>query len=173
MPTINLDEILSDAEIGINRAQLFMGFGVNVVEDHQFKSYQLYEHTAYLGLLPTPKDDVELEVWKNEFGKWVVANGLREVTESLNAFLDKVNWVCLLFEILKGKTPQNEADKLHKKYLKMGMEEKISNLELKYGLEIKEKSVLLSINRARNCLTHRRGIVGRKDLLGDAKTMEV
>jgi len=93
--TIDFSQMKDIAYRGVRRAAVFVGLGVNVARDDQFKKYQLSEYSA-LRVMPDDLNDKSIAHIKEEFEKWVILNGVRELVESFGLFLDKVHIGCLL-----------------------------------------------------------------------------
>jgi hypothetical protein len=160
--TIDMPAIKDIAVRGVRRAALFMGLGVNAAKNPDFKQYQLGNLTGMEFIEPITKEEVMNNV-KTEFGRWIVGNGLRELVESFSSFLDQIYSVCLLMDYNTGQIAPDKAQKMVKAFMHDGMEGKLERLKSHLGIEIERLDCLASINQARNCLTHRRGIVGPKD----------
>jgi hypothetical protein len=140
-----------------------MGLGTNCALDSNFKNYSLSNHT-YLDLLGGPLSDAGLKEAKQNFQRWIEGNGLRELNESFTVFLDAIHWACMMIARPGPLSQPFPHVKLQKKFEKAGLDQKLRDLEKDYGVISKYKDGLLTLNRARNCLTHRRGIVGHDDL---------
>ena len=163
--SINLAALREIADKGVRRAGLFMGLGVNAARDPSLKQYGLGGVTGF-ELVPGGADDETLSGYKQEFERWVVGCGLREMMETFGVFLDGAYDVCQLLSE-QGKTATEEMIRRiasdGKKFKGHGLKDKLKTLRAGYGVGVKEQTYLISINKARNCLTHRRGIVGIED----------
>jgi hypothetical protein len=107
---------------------------------------------------------------------WVLANAVRDCAESLSSFLESARNVLAswaLGDLQKVRVIQRndyrqafEADALE--FHELGLPGKILTIRNVYGLAVDEElsEQVLSINAARNCLVHRGGVVGPKDLKG-------
>lgn len=160
---IDFDKIVEIVNLGVRRAAVFMGLGLNAAIDPEFKNYQLTDITA-MSFMP---DDVSEELileFKEEFGNWITLCGLRELIESYAIFLDEIFKVCLQIQNSKELVEPNKIVSYVKHFLRQGIEGKLERLNSLYRVESKYDEYLVSINQARNCLAHRRGIVGKIDL---------
>jgi hypothetical protein len=72
--------------------------------------------------------------------------------------LDALHQVCLA--ISKGTVGQQKA------FEQQGFPNKLNLLDAGFSVGPKHAEYLKSLNKARNCLTHRRGIVGQEDFTG-------
>jgi hypothetical protein len=164
---INLQVLQEIANKGVRRSALFMGLGVNAARSPDLKHYELSGITG-LDLIPAGVDAETLKEFKEEFERWVVGCGLREMIETFSVFLDETYNVCRLFSE-EGNTVTGELAKRiesdNKKFKSYGIKLKMKFLYDGYQVGVKEQTYLTSINQARNCLTHRRGIVGTEDCI--------
>lgn len=124
----------------------------------------------------------ETEEWNStfvhrEFKLWTLTNAFRDVAEAINAMLEDIYAVVLpvrLAEQVSHNGLVTESVWLGKrgelvakpqKFHRGGLLDKFKDLEkLSFSLDPLVKSHALSINNARNCLTHRGGIVGDLDV---------
>jgi hypothetical protein len=153
---INLDKILDVAIRGVRRAAIFMGLGVNAASDTEFTDYQL-THLTKIKIVPDVAPEVVTH-FKDEFKIWIEANGFRELVEAFSKYLDALHQVCLA--ISKGTVGQQKA------FEQQGFPNKLNLLDAGFSVGPKHAEYLKSLNKARNCLTHRRGIVGQEDFTG-------
>ncbi|MDP2604181.1 MAG: hypothetical protein Q8S00_16545 [Deltaproteobacteria bacterium] len=144
-----------------------MGFGVNAALNSEFKEYQL-THITKLQLIPNVEDKT-LAHFKEEFKTWIEANGLRELIETYSVFLDALNEACLLIRgRVDGATLPSLAEK-QQTFKQQGFPNKLNTLRTNYAVGPKHADYVVSLNKARNCLTHRHGIVGKEDVDSDDK----
>jgi len=151
---INFDNILDVAIRGVRRAAIFMGLGVNAAMDTEFTNYQL-THLTKIQLVPDVAPEV-VSHFKDEFKIWIEANGFRELVETFSKYLDSLHQACLV--IAKGK------EKQQKTFEQQGFPNKLNLLDSGFSVGPKYVEYLKTLNKARNCFTHRRGIVGQEDL---------
>ncbi len=140
-----------------------MGFAANMASNPQVRDYDLSHQTKYR-VLPEPADESLIAEYKHNFRAWVISNALREVHESFVEYMEKVNEACLTFQwVAREKTPE-ECDRLQKKFHSAGFPDKLDILRRNFAVTTQHDCGLRSINSTRNCLTHRRGVVGTDDL---------
>lgn len=140
-----------------------MGLGVNAAGSDAIRSVDLSTHTK-LKIVSDPEDDATLREYKEEFQRWVIANGLRELHEGFTEYLERLNQACLTISWLAKRYTSEECDRYHKKFHRDGFPEKFKALRSRFNVSTAHENGLLSLNVARNCHTHRRGIVGNDDL---------
>jgi hypothetical protein len=175
---LDLDKLADIGLKGVRRAAVFMGLGLNAAHDPAFKNYQLSNvpnietNAIRVELIPSNVNDETLSHFKKEFGVWVIANGLREVIERYAAFLDSVHHACLVMACNKQKLKPADPEKLDRSFRFKGIEDKLCELERRFGIKPKHPDYIVSINQARNCLTHRLGQVGLEDCKG-GKALEI
>lgn len=161
---VDFDAILDIAHKGVRRAAVFLGLGLNAANNKNFKEYRLSNITK-IDLVNANADDVAVEGFKAEFAIWLVGNGLRELMETFYVFLDRLFEACVAFRMTKVvDRPCNDDKELLEKFRYAGLAEKLRLFGEEFQMEPTQASYLLSINKARNCLTHRRGIVGKEDI---------
>jgi len=102
----------------------------------------------------------QLDAHKADFGKWVLDNGLRELIEAYAICLDQIHEECLRVDSFFGATVQGTGAAEFQRY---GLYRKLLTLEENFGITTDAKKHLSSLTNARNCLSHRGGVVGRRD----------
>jgi hypothetical protein len=166
---IDLDQVLQIALTGVKRASVFMGLGVNAAINDDFNKYQLSEITS-IQLIPDDLSEETVKHFKEEFRLWVEAGGFRELVDTFINYLDSIYESCLLMKTTQERSLLAKLSKRNLDYRKNGLPNKFKELSEFFGVVPFKESYLLSLNRARNCLTHRRGIVGEDDFLhGDSE----
>lgn len=161
--TIDFSKMKDISYRGIRRAAAFVGLGVNVARDGEFKKYQLSEYST-LEIMPNNLDDKSIAHIKEEFEKWVILNGVRELVESFGLFLDKVHIICLLMATQKKQISSDDAEKFGPAFERKGVEDKLTILRNRFGITSDKEKYFSSINQIRNCITHRKGQIGSEDL---------
>jgi len=164
--TIDFEQMKDIAFRGVRRTAAFMGLGINAARDNQFTKYQL-SNISMIQVIPDQLDDKSIAHIKEEFEKWVILNGLRELVESFGLFLDKVHTACLLMASHKMQISGDDAEKFGPAFERKGVEDKLGTLKIRFGVSSDKAKYFSGINQARNCITHRRGIVGSEDLRGE------
>jgi hypothetical protein len=166
MIRIDLDKLLDRALQGVRRASVFMGLGVNAALDPNFKNYQLSRLTS-IQIVPDDVSDEGLSHFKEEFRLWIEAGGFRELTETFASYLDSLCHTRLVLQAVRRKKSGLSIEEAHAKFRSEGFPKKLNILAQRFQVGPAHRDHLLSLNRARNCLTHRRGIVGVEDTCGE------
>lgn len=161
--TVDLKQIREIALKGIRRTTIFLGLGVNAARDDRFNMYQLPEN-HYLRLVPENESEQQIKSFKDNFEKWIISNGLRELIETFGLFLDKIHQACLWFATNKGRMNPEEANTYRPAFERKGVEEKLKKMRTRFDVQTNKENYFASINQARNCITHRQGRVGPEDL---------
>lgn len=163
---MDLDKIKEIALKGIRRTTIFLGLGVNAARDGKFTKYQLPEN-HYLKMVPENASEEQVTHFKQNFEKWVILNGLRELIETFGLFLDKIHQACLWFATNKAATSSENANTFGPAFERKGVEEKLKTLRTRFDIQTDKEKYFASINQTRNCITHRQGRVGPEDLKGN------
>jgi hypothetical protein len=109
---------------------------------------------------------------KDEFGLWILQNGFRDVVEGLQEFLEEARVVCAALALgprsrapAGWDPPFRRESQAGQAFHFLGLERKLDKLRADYGVGLTDElqRAVLSINQARNCLAHRRGVVGPAD----------
>lgn len=144
------------------RASMLMAYGVNASNLYADINHQL---PGFIQLIDVPKKltPEDRERLKTDFRNWCIGNGFRELIEGMEAFLNALYHVIAPADLyFKGK-PTEKAESAIKKFEHLGVWEKLTELEKRYGFKTGMGHYYESLTQARNCLTHRKGIVGEKD----------
>ena len=168
---ISFPQIKDIAHRGVRRAAVFLGLGINAAESPELKDHNLAHH-SFMRFVPEKVDAPELAAWKKEFGFWIVECGLRELMETFALFLDKIHEACLLMAISKGQIEGHDAQEFDRSFRRKGIKDKLPALRNRFAVTCEHPDELISINQARNCLTHRSGVV-RADDFNDGDRLSV
>jgi hypothetical protein len=168
MPTIDFSLMVQPALLGITRAWVFMGLGVNAALDPDYDKFSLPD-VPYIQLLPDNLPNDTVEGIKREFAVWIVSNGLRELIETWDVFLDRLYHAALSGEYWQQSrhAPSLSPDSFTKRanaFPRKGTSEKLVMLRDQFGISLQFQPEIESIKQARNCLTHRMGVVGPEDV---------
>lgn len=153
---VDFGKIQNVADRGINRAAVFMGFGVNAADDPSLTNYHPRKDTGFQ-LLPESIEESVLSDWKNEFRVWVVGGGFREMVDNICVFLDRIHEVCRLIDLSSSAEILN---KFHRK----GIGGKLLDLNQHLKIGTPNDEQIASFGPIRNCFVHRLGRVGDDDL---------
>lgn len=166
-PRINLDFIPHHIHETISRLIYVTRFGIQSCNEKTH--FNIEDPTSYVLTLPPYRIKHSLQEIKNEYIKWIIKNALCQAIESVNTTFDDVYYICLILKEAKNKVFDIEDNKryfkLKSRFHKKGFPEKIEILQTEFKNDILPISFehMLSINKVRNCLVHRNGIVSEKD----------
>ncbi len=176
MPQVNLNidfnQIREVADKPVKRAAAFMGLGLNAAYDKEFKNYQLAPITQ-IEVIPSNLNSNSISHLKSEFALWIIAGGLNELIEGFESFLERIHLIPLLIKLRNGTLTHLEARKERKKFTYLGLKDKLSLLREKHSLNLEDAPYLESLAFARNCFTHRHGIVSPADLKNGASELTI
>jgi len=159
--TINYNNILNTAEKGVQRAAIFLGLGINASRNPDV-THGLQEHTL-LQFTPDGLDANVVGSYKEEFTKWIIRNGLRELQETFNIFLDQIYEATLKISVSIGNIDQTEKRDLISEFREAAFKDKFHKLIKNFDIKCDNPDYLYTINSARNALTHNLGQVRAKD----------
>lgn len=122
----------------------------------------------------------EREEFFRTYYEWILANGFRDAIEAVNSFLESAYRVLSIWDLVErqdsGKPVAMEEtiDLLvggSGKFHRLGLPDKLQTLKKDYCINLDHDTVeqVLSINAARNCLVHRKGVVGKRDVDADGR----
>lgn len=161
--SLNFAGILEIALKGVRRSSVFLGLGTNAAIDPSYKAYQLTK-LAQIQLIPDDLPTENVEHFKAEFRTWIEANALREAAESFTLFLDGVHRACSIVHAVKNNVRTKELHAKQAKFANEGLPNKLNILDQRFGIRSTGVDHLVLLNRARACLTHRKGRVGPEDV---------
>jgi len=171
--TLNLDSPFGQLQRAVMRMVDLVSFGLSAAEQTELaEPPRLPDVFLQLQLGSRPP----VEKLPAEFGIWILGSGLRDMIEALEPFLEevwKISWALKaqtggpdgpktkdeILEILQ------DLDKGHAEFREFPVAKKLSRLleEEPTLLTREEKIAFFSIIGLRNCLVHRRGVVGNRD----------
>lgn len=124
---------------------------------------------ANIRLHPANNRRLPLEQLKGATVERALRSAFRDVMEGVQLLLDDVRDVLAVWSLRGDITGdqfiqriEKERDRFHRK----GLNEKFEHLTKTYGFSLSNEvvEVLDSLNRARNCVVHRRGVIAKHDL---------
>lgn len=170
--TLNLDHVMDILRKGVRRADVFMGIGLNAATQTPPVSHLLTtEGTYHINLVKGELTQEEQAHVAAEFGKWVRANGLRELIETFSIFSNRL--YLALFLMHQGANHQRKEIVPTARFEQLGIIDKVDVLSELIAVDDGDRRVLRSLNQARNCYAHRQGIVGPRDLDSRTQLMAV
>lgn len=175
---VDLRGILGSAQRDLQRTMNLVSLGLQAaaeVPDFPMEIPNLtfrWEFDSYQNWTPDQK--------VNEWKRWILINGFRDAAEVVNAVLEEVQSV-LAGSSLDPQPDDNSsvpADAWNRptpdrrrEFNALFLPHKIQFLKSKYALSFDEKLVeeVISINKTRNCLVHRSGVVNERDTTEGSK----
>jgi len=180
MPKLELIDPTGFIQGELQKSIDLVSFGLQAAENLKVDSLTI--PGVRFHLTPAQDRSMEVEETRAVFRAWVLGNGLRDCVDAFGPSLEWARKICFLWT-REGEVSVNENGTLHlsafitgkewnEQLLREGAEfefwplrKKLGFLKESYGLNLPATSEsILSISYARNCLTHRRGIVGTEDL---------
>jgi hypothetical protein len=115
---IDLQKLADIAHVGVRRAVLFMGLGLNAINQPGFRDYQLHKLPLQAGQQSFPVDffppdlpDERVATFKQEYSVWIAGCGLRELLEHYALYLDHIHKYGLVVQQATGKLGQRDPEK--------------------------------------------------------------
>ena len=142
--------------VGYRRAAFFMGLGCNAARRDDLIDYHL-DHATKFRLLPESIEPEALKHWKEEFYRWIVTCGFREIVDHTGVFLDQVYEAVSILVDHKRNAPKL------RKFQRGGLKDKVETLRNQYRISCRYPETIASVGLVRNCLVHRLGLVGPED----------
>ncbi len=163
---LDLGAVQGTLQRALQRSVDLVSFGLHAAETAANGSLTL--PGAYFQVAAASNEALNFDQAKQEFPPWLVGHGLRDSIEAVGLFLQEVRLVCAVWSLGNQTTGAawmarmvEEAKKFHHR----GLPDKLTFLEKEYGLTFPPlKEQIFSINGARNCIVHRRGVVHDQDM---------
>jgi hypothetical protein len=171
---VNIDctAVAKIGHVGVKRAALFLGLGLNGVNQPGFKDYELHKLPKGDNLAVVPPDiiargapDHAIERFKGEFSTWVTGCGLREMLEHYGLMLDHMHKYCLLVAQTRNFLDViGDPEKRQFEFARrLGVPDKHDRLRKRFQIEPEFASHVDVLWSARNALSHGLGIVRVED----------
>lgn len=163
---VDLRALLGGLQRSLQRTIDLVSLGLIAVDSAPAGALSLPQ--AFFQFTPAPNQKRTVETAKEEYKSWALCSGLRDCVEAISAFLEEVRTVCAVYS-LKTMEEVRRADwnarmvNEPRKFHRFGLPNKLGHLAETYSLDTDLSEELLSINRARNCLVHRGGVVSERD----------
>ncbi len=146
-----------------------VALGLNVIEQARGEAFSLPETPIVFA--PAANFQPDLEGSKADFKRWMIANGLRDCAEALHAHLEIVFARCLLMKLGAGtgKVPseilEEEYERPRRAFHDGSINKTLRCLEEQFAIAFREDTFrcFKSLNKVRNCLSHRGGVVRKND----------
>jgi len=158
---VDFDELREIVALGVRRASIFMGIGTNAARIDPPISHVLNDQ-ASLTFVDSNFTEENSREFVQEFECWIIANGFRELVETFSHFLSTVYGIYYFFE--HTETTMGDINKANRQFEYKGIEDQMDILTGLLNLDGRFSPMFASLNQARNCMAHRRGVVGLKDI---------
>jgi hypothetical protein len=145
-------------------------FGLNLLTHSNIELVSKIDFFENRGLIDFGKGDNNPEIIKENFKNWLITKALEDLIKGLQFSIGKALGHCKLIRLIckNSRRTKNEIEfelsMINKKIRKAHFPNLIEDLEIITGNKLNLKQHILSINKIRNCLTHRYGIVREDDL---------
>jgi hypothetical protein len=174
---VDLNGLSDIGHVGVRRAVLFMGLGLNAAAREDFNDYELYklpmapgQTSALMDFFPPNLPANRVAEFKKEFAFWVAGCGLRELLEHYAIFLDQIHRYSLLVYHSKDKLGSLNPVKEQRNFNRqLGIPRKLATLRERFGIEPEYSESVSQLYVMRNCLTHDLGVVSKKFCRGDSE----
>lgn len=125
--------------------------------------------SAFFHFQPAQNQKLNFDQAKESFGQWCLATSFEDAIDYLHCFLEECYTVC---EILKSGQDNRIKFELfrwiinigRRRFHKLGLPDKLKHLKGVYQVSSSIEEQILSLNRVRNCLVHRLGIINDQDV---------
>ena len=150
-----LKECTNSVLFGLQAAEIVKDIPPELVIDEGFLRMQF------------DSDEEGMDVKKQSFKKWLVARGFEDLVKGIEYSLREAYLYVSLFsrasELRTGEDFNEAFRDIRKRALKMHIPSMIEKIEPHLDHPLNFKDQILSINKGRNCLVHRGGLVTEKD----------
>ena len=145
---------------------IFSFAGAELVTENRYNDY-----SRFLNFQPSKSGRMDFTRARNEYEKWLVRNFLGEGINYTQVFLEECRTICAIYSIsnrqIRGHEYNKAINEEKKKYHNYGLPKKLETLREKYSVYSDSESNILSLNKLRNCIVHRLGIVSERDVTED------
>jgi hypothetical protein len=124
---------------------------------------------GFVTIEPAASRKLTFEQAKERSDEWLLGSLLTDSVNITGNLLDDSRAVCALLRLF-SPTKQTKGAEVNrvlieeaKRFHRLGFPKKFEILREEYGVRTQLEEHFLSLNRARNCFVHRRGIVSRED----------
>lgn len=172
---LDLTRITATLQLGVRRVAAFMSLGLNAARNATPASLELAPADTRFRFLPAGMGHEAVAHIADEFQLWILTNGLRELCAFLERYLHDLYLAAALVSLSEGGrlTADAPAPTLPKDFEHKGIGRKLELLHQTFGIDAPHSDCLSTFWDARNCLVHRLGWVGLKDVAADSQHLVV
>lgn len=164
---IDIDKLKDFAHVGVRRAAIFLGLGLNAAHREDFMDYELSKLPPSDGdkrfpidFFPRGLPAERINYFKIEFSRWIRDCCLCDLLEHYALFLDKIHLHALVVYRAAGRLSERDSpEKLHNKFRYDGITAKHRVLRERFGIDPAHAGFVDQLYEARNALTHDFGVV--------------
>lgn len=163
---LNVDEAIriaaQAAEAGVIRTAMLIAHGWNCSIEACAADFHL---EGFIQFINAPRDltPEQMEAFRADYRAWVVGNGIQELVAALEPLLDTLHAVIAHGVLSLKKMHARDVKKACRQFEQLGLASKLEKLKNLYGVDADLSGHYETLTKARNCLTHRGGIVADKD----------
>lgn len=167
---LNVDEAITLAtrtgDSRVTRAAMLMAYGWNCSVEARDADFHL---DGFIQLINAPRDPppAQMEAFRDDYRAWIIGNGFRELVAALESVLDFVHMVIAHADARLKNKRARDANKECDRFERLGLALKFDHLRKRHGIDTGLSDHFETLTLARNCLTHRGGIVTDKDCNAD------
>jgi hypothetical protein len=128
-------------------------------------------HVTYGG------DTIKMSDTRPAFMAWILQSGFRDLTETMMIFLEEVRHVAVIYKFFPTRSTtvtgaewnaliEDRSEQRSASFNRLTLPDKLDRLRNEYFVELESdlERMFCGLNACRNCLVHRAGVVGDKDL---------
>ncbi len=166
MPTVlDLDKLRQAHSANIQRIAFIVGMTQAIKGDERLTTYLVEPNPTGMTLdhLPPGLSPEQIADGRHMLAQWSLAQGLRDLVEGLEDILTAPFRLGIAARVGQGSLTPGDADALLRRFLTGGLIIKANFLRDELNIELPCRREFASLNDLRNCLAHRRGMVGPED----------
>lgn len=163
---INFDKLKDFAHVGVRRATIFLGLGLNAAHREDFLDYELSKVPREnkrgfpIQFFPDDLPPERVKYFKDEFARWVQDCCLCDLLEHHALTLDRIHLHALVVHKSLGKLgSKDDPEKLHNRFRYEGVPGKHKTLRERFAIDPKNSATVDQLYEARNAMTHDFGVV--------------
>ena len=162
--TVHIDfaKLQEIAALGIRRASIFMGIATNAARIDPPVSHVLDDKTQFI-VVPSEISEASRKLLIEEFESWNIGNAFREIVETFSLFLSEAYGIIHIVDTNSLASLERAKKRFS---FKGGVSDHLQIVCDMAGVENRFGPMFIAMNQARNCIAHRRGIVGIEDIQG-------
>jgi hypothetical protein len=166
---INMDSIPGRLQVRLQWFINMVAFGLQASADFESARLPLPDVRKAMKL-SGDTDAWDVAQVRRAFANWMLACGSRELMEEFSGVLEQAREILSVWALGSGEVSAEDWNRRMvteaQRFQKLGFPDKVVFLRQEYSVELPadKEADLLSLNRARNCLVHRGGVVGLPDI---------